>query len=252
MLEKPATQRVMVQGAWVEYALAGEGPRTLVLINGAGGPVEGWMRVFAPLSREARVFAYNRSGIGRSDKPAAPQTVARMLAALRSLLGQLGLRPPYVLVGHSFGGLIANLFARCHPDEVAAVVMLEATAPDDVGALAAHLGAVQRLVMQLLERVLPPDPMAETAHAEASVEELALAPAFPPVPLFVITGGKPAMSWVTPTAARALRAAHQRGLANLSPCGRQIIAARSGHFPQLIEPQLVIGVIREALAKIPY
>jgi len=251
MSQMPAKQRVMVQGAWVEYVLAGEGSRTLVLINGAGGPVEGWMRVFAPLSREARVFAYNRPGIGRSDKPAAPQTVSRMLVALRVLLSQLGLRPPYVLVGHSFGGLIANLFARCHPEEVAAIVMLEATAPEDVGALAAHQGAVLRLLMQLLEHVLPPDPMAETAHAEESVEELEEAPAFPPIPLFVITGGKPAMSWVTPTAARVLRAAHQLGLVSLSPYGRQIIAPRSGHFPQLTEPQLVIEVIREALARIP-
>ena len=233
-------------GETIEFVRAGSGPDTVVLVNGAGGPIEGWQRVFAPVADFATVIAYNRPGIGRSAPPCRPQTGLHMVATLRAVLQAAGLPPPYVLVGHSLGGLLVNLFARLHPSEVSAAVLLDATAPQDVAVLAQHENALQRGLRAVLDRCSPPDANAEVRHVAASVAQLSAAPPFPGIPLTVVTGGKPAMAWATPAAARAARAAHQRELAALSPLGRQVVAVRSGHFPQFSEPALVVDAIRDA------
>lgn len=234
----------------MEYVLDGAGAPAVVLVNGAGGPLDSWFRVFEPLAQSATVFAYNRAGVGASSKPAEPQTGDVLVRELRELLAAAGVEPPYVLVGHSLGGLVANLYARLHPDEVAGMVLLDATAPDDVAAMAAHENGFQRLVRKALDAVLGKNPLGETECAACTVELIGEAGPFPPIPLVVVTGGKPAMRWATPAQAIAARAAHQRALAALSPLGRQVMAAASGHFPQFSEPALVIDAVREVAAKV--
>lgn len=231
----------------LEYILAGQAPARVVLIGGAGAPIEGWHKVFDAMTAFATVLAYNRPGLGRSSAPAAAQDGLHLVGSLRGLLRAAGMAPPWVLVAHSFGGLIANLMARHHPDEVAAVVMVEATAPDDPSAMARHENGLQRGLKALLDRVLPQHPFAEVRHVATTVEQLQAAPAFPALPLTVITGQSPAMAWATPVEARRLRAVHQQRLATLSPLGQQVLAHRSGHFPQFSEPALVVAEVRRAV-----
>jgi pimeloyl-ACP methyl ester carboxylesterase len=232
-----------VDGRAVEVVQAGRGGPTVVLINGSGGPLAGWMRVFAGIAAHTTTLAYNRPGIGRSARPAADQTAAEMVASLRRLLATLQLAPPYVLVGHSFGGLVAQLFARQHAAEVVGVVLLEATAPADLRALKAHENALQKGLAWLMRRLVPPARWHETEHTACSAAELAAAPPFPAVPLRVVTGARAAMAWATKPALLQARAAHQRGLVALSPLGRQVMAENSGHFPQLSEPDLVVATV---------
>jgi len=248
MPQLPRFHVVDVDGQGIEVIQAGQGGPTVVLINGSGGPMLGWQRVFDGLSTKTTTLAYNRPAVGRSAKPARDQTAAAMTVALRRLLAELRLRPPHVLVGHSFGGLIANLFARRHPDEVAGVVLLEATAPDDLTQLQAHENAAQKGLMWLMSRLAPMPIWHETRHALRTTAEFAAAPAFPPVPLRVVTGTQPAMAWATRPALLQARAAHQRALAALSPLGRQVLAERSGHFPQFSQPDLVVATVLELVA----
>ena len=91
------------------------------------------------------------------------------------------------------------------------------------------------------------DEFGEPAHAVRTVDLIAAAGQFPSVPLVVVTGGKPALQRATPARLRDGRAANQRALAALSPRGRQIIATRSGHFPQFSEPDLVVAAVREVV-----
>jgi pimeloyl-ACP methyl ester carboxylesterase len=246
MFSFPPKQQAHVLGETIEFVSGGNGASTVVLVNGSGGPVEGWHKVFGPLAEFARVFAYNRPGIGGSSKPRLPQVGSHVVSSLRAALLAAELSPPYVLVGHSFGGLIVNFFARLHPSEVSAAVLIEATGVNDVSVLGEYENAVQRFLRVILEKVAPSNPNAEAQHARSTVAELQLAPPFPAVPLTVITGGKPAMAWATAPEAIAARAAGQRQLVGLSPFGKQTIAARSGHFPQFTEPQLVIAAVKEA------
>ncbi len=225
------------------------GSPTIVLINGSGGPIEGWHRVFADLEKMGTVIAYNRPGIGKSTKPTSPQTGEVMVETLRALLLALDLAPPYLLVAHSFGGLIANLFARSHPQDVSGIVFLDATAPADIAAMTEFESRTQRVLKGVVDRVFGNDPFGETTHAPRTIALIAQAPSFPDIPVLVVTGGKPAMAWLTPTPALAARAAHQLQLASLSPSGMQIVAAKSGHFPQFSEPEVVIRAVREAIAR---
>lgn len=217
----------------------------IVLINGAGGPLVGWMRVWPGLADIGTVVAWNRPGIGASDPPWEDQTSAAVTQHLRAVLAALAISGPYVLVGHSLGGLHAMHFARRHPDEVAAVVLLEATAPEDVTALSRHASRLQRSLQTLIDRLWPTNPHSEAVHARTSAAQVKALPPFPAVPLAVVTGTRPAMRWLTPGAQLALRARHQRALVHLSPLGRQVLAHRSGHFPQLSEPALVVQVVAD-------
>ncbi|MDR7332819.1 alpha/beta hydrolase [Roseateles asaccharophilus] len=241
----PAASLVDVDGHAVEFVRAGTGVPTVVLINGSGGPLAGWMRVFDGIAARTTTLSYNRLGVGRSARPATAQTAAEMVASLRRLLAALQLAPPYVLVGHSFGGLVANLYARLHPADVVGVVLLEATAPQDLTALKAHENALQKGLAWLMRRLAPPQRWHETEHTARSAADLAAAPPFPAVPLRVVTGTKPAMAWATKPALLQARATHQRGLVALSPLGRQVLADSSGHFPQLSEPERVVKAVLE-------
>lgn len=245
----PAASLVDVDGHAVEFVRAGTGTPTIVLINGSGGPLAGWMRVFDSIAARTTTLAYNRPGIGRSARPAEDQTAAEMVASLRRLLATLQLAPPYVLVGHSFGGLVANLYARRHPVDVAGVVLLEATAPQDLTALKAHENALQKGLAWLMRRLVPPQRWHESEHTARSAAELAAAPPFPAVPLRVVTGTKPAMAWATKPELLQARATHQRELVALSPLGRQVLADKSGHFPQFSEPERVVATVLELLPR---
>lgn len=246
----PAKQQLKLNGTVLEYVKSGSGTPSIVLVNGAGGPIEGWYKVYPPLEKLGAVIAYNRAGIGASSKPSVPQTGDVVVETLRELLLHAEMKPPYVLVGHSIGGLFVNLFARLYPDEVAAVVLLDATAPDDIAVMAAHQNWAQRFLQRAMEIAFGKDEFGEAQHASRTVNLIDQAGPFPAIPLIVVTGGKPAMAWATSAQALAARADHQRRLATLSPKGKQIIAKRSGHFPQLSEPAVVVGAVREAVSLI--
>jgi pimeloyl-ACP methyl ester carboxylesterase len=226
----------------------GDGP-TIVLINGAGGPTEGWHRLFPEISTLGTVFAYDRPGVGGSARPTRPQTGRVVVKALRALLRGQGLLPPYILVAHSFGGLHANLFARLHPDEVAGVVLIEPASADDVTAQKALQTGAQRLINGLLNRLSPPDPNGEVAQELETVRELREAGPFPDVPLCVIVGGRPPQSWQTRPEAQASRQTNLHALSRMSHRGSLTVAEHSGHFPQMSQPAVVLDAIRRMISQ---
>ncbi|MGR2663239.1 alpha/beta fold hydrolase [Chromobacterium haemolyticum] len=239
-----------IDGVAMEYIAVGDSTPPIVLINDAGAPMESWYKVLPGLEALSGVFAYNRCGIGNSGNTREAQTSAAMMETLRALLFKAGLTPPYVLVAHALGSLIANLFARSYAGEVAAAVLLDAATPEDISALDARRGRLGQLMRRALDLAQDRDTLNETGHLRRSAEQIAEAPPFPDIPLCVISGGAPSLSWLTPRAVLDARAEGQRRLAALSPRGRHVIAARSSHFPQLSEPERVVSAVRDALAAI--
>ena len=130
----------------------------------------GWYKLHPHIEKLGTVVVYDRPGVGDSPRAAAPQTGKAAVETLRKLLRQIGVKPPYVLVGHSFGGLHANLFARLHPGEVAGVVFLEATAPEDIGMMKQHQSTLARAVNRLLNLFSSPDPDDEVSVERETVE----------------------------------------------------------------------------------
>lgn len=230
------------------YRVSGQGRPVIVLFSGAGIGLEGWEPLYPHIEALGTVFAWNRFGLRGSDAPPDGLRGAALVAALRQLLAGAQLAPPYLLVAHSLGGLFANLYARLHPAEVAGVLLLEATHPDDQEALRsneAHMLRALGRLQDLPEAAFRANVQAELAAAGALAREIAAAGAFPPVPLRVVTGGlTPRAAQVSPAQEGAKRA-HQDELARLSPQGGQVLAQGSGHFPQWSQPELVLEVMRE-------
>ncbi len=244
MYRFPPKLEASVLGETIEYVCAGSGPCAVVLVNGAAGRSKAGTRCSIPSRGSPGYSRTTGRAQARVRSPRSRRSRSRMVASLRAVLQAANVAPPYVLVGHSLGGLIVNLFARLHRTEVSAAALLEATAVDDVAALAAHENALQRLTRRVLDRLVPPDPHAETRHIGSTVSELQLAPAFPTIPLRVVTGAKRAMAWATAPEALAARATHQQELAALSPLGKQVIAVRRRR-------DALIEVLLEGIADMP-
>jgi pimeloyl-ACP methyl ester carboxylesterase len=102
---------------------------TVVFENGSRNTLDKWDKVIPEVAKEASVFAYNRPGYGKSGKPSTPRDGKTVVEELRQLLRQQGLQPPYILVGHSLGGLYMQLYARSYPQEVQGVVLVDALYP---------------------------------------------------------------------------------------------------------------------------
>jgi pimeloyl-ACP methyl ester carboxylesterase len=109
----------------VEVVEFGAGDATVVFESGLGNDWTPWETVATEVAARARVFAYSRPGYGQSEPSPEPRDAAHIVEDLRALLRGRGFAPPYVLVGHSFGGAYMELFAKAHPEEVKGVVLVE-------------------------------------------------------------------------------------------------------------------------------
>ncbi|MCL6602163.1 MAG: alpha/beta hydrolase [Paenibacillus sp.] len=234
----------------LEYAQSGGGRPAVILINGGSGPIEGWYKVFHELAEQTTVFAYNRFGVGGSDKPSTPQHGNAIVNSLRELLHEVNLQPPYILVGHSLGGLYANLFARQFPDDIAGVVLLDSSHPLDLKINETQSGFIRGInrILRKFDSFSSHKQWNEVHFVEETVAQIGQAAPFPDVPLFVVSGGKkPPM---LPEHAYQLRKANQLDFVQLNTQGKHIIASQSGHFPQMSEPEVVKQAIQECIAKV--
>jgi pimeloyl-ACP methyl ester carboxylesterase len=103
---------------------------TVVLEAGAGDLSLDWSLVQPEVTRFARICSYDRAGVGWSDLGPRPRTFRQIAYELHTLLHKAGIPAPYILVGHSVGGLIVRTFAAAYPKEVAGMVLVDATSED--------------------------------------------------------------------------------------------------------------------------
>ena len=132
----------------------GDGSPTVVLSNGLGGLTVGWARIAAPVAETTRVCAYDRAGQGWSDEADSPQDGVQSADDLHKLLTAAGEHGPYVLVGHSTGGTFAMTYTARYPDQVAGLVLLDGSSPEQFTRLPAFPGQY-RWMMRPMYGVLP-------------------------------------------------------------------------------------------------
>ena len=124
-------------GGWRLYIQCkGTGSPTVVLDAGLDNDHTDWAGVEPAVARRSRTCSYDRSGVGKSDvRPSRPPAVPaqQVVDELHDLLARADVSPPYVLVGHSLGGLNARLFAQRHSGDMAGLVLVDPTSPDYFG-----------------------------------------------------------------------------------------------------------------------
>lgn len=101
------------------------GSPVMIFENGMGVGLDNWDTVTDKLSEIAPVIAYDRAGVGKSDKVYEMPTVKRVTETLKTLLINLKISPPYILVGHSMGGIYTRGFAGLYPDDVTGLVFVD-------------------------------------------------------------------------------------------------------------------------------
>jgi pimeloyl-ACP methyl ester carboxylesterase len=109
----------------------GEGGPTVVFESGIAATSQNWMGLQREVSKFALAVSYDRGGLGWSSECGSERTPGNIVRELRVMLQRAGIAPPYVLVGHSFGGLVVRKFATQYPEEVVGVVLLDAMRTED-------------------------------------------------------------------------------------------------------------------------
>ena len=109
---------------------SGHGSPAVIFESGLGDSTRAWALVQPRVATLTRACSYDRAGFGFSDPSPKPSTGANAVADLRRLLSALQVKPPYVLVGHSLGGMYVKLYAETHLAEVAGLVLVDATEED--------------------------------------------------------------------------------------------------------------------------
>lgn len=120
-----AQRMIDVGGRRMNIVCVGTGSPTVILDAGLGGGAAAWARVQTRAARQTRVCAYDRAGMGFSDPTGAPRDAAAIVSDLHALLHGANVAPPYVLVGHSSGGIFMRYYADRYPNEVVGLVLVD-------------------------------------------------------------------------------------------------------------------------------
>ena len=255
----------------------GRGSPTAVLVGGLRASAENWdisnkskPTVFAEVEKFTRVCACDRPGTpvgekpSRSDPVPQPTTAQDAVVDLHALLTAAGEAGPYVLVGHSYGGLIVRLYASTYPKEVSGLVLVDALTEGLQHAETREQWAIQR---KLIQNDHPEDlalyPALERIDVDRSCEQIRAAPTLNPMPVVVLSADHPWGPQVPPMIAAgklpadtppefgyvtdAAQKKAQERLAKLVPNEKHITKTNSGHEIHKEQPQLVISAIREVV-----
>lgn len=277
-------QLVSAGGFRLNVYCTGQGSPTVVLEAGLLDSLDSWRRVQPEIARFARVCSYDRAGYGYSDPGPMPRTSDRIASELHAALQSAGEKPPYLLAGHSFGGFNVRVFNGKYSDQVAGLVLVDATQEDQYRLLPkawVEMSAamrrrvrrqaswallyidfgIARLQLRLQGRQVPPVLLqskylkaraSEFENIEVSAGQARTAGHIGNKPLLVLTAGsvidaglKAVLSQADQRAYEQIWSDLQIRLAHLSTRGRRVVVKGSGHDMPGDRPDAIVTAVRE-------
>lgn len=221
--------------------LEGHGPLTVILESGLGDTMDVWKDVQPRIAAGcARTLAYNRAGYAGSDPANGPRDSETIVAELRAELKRRNINPPYVLVGHSLGGLYMQYFARNYPKEVAGLLLVDSSHWHQgltvQGANTPYAGrtAVTLFMPWIMRR--------EISDSATAGEQVHASPRAGDFPTIVLSSTR-APPGETP-AMRAIAADMQDEIAADFPEASHVRVPESGHYIQRDQPGVVVTAAR--------
>jgi len=247
-------ERVAVGPYQVQMAEQGSGRYTVLFESGFGTGMDTWRKVAPEVAASAHVLTYSRAGHGSSDARPEPRTILQSSEELDQLVASRKLKPPFILVGHSYGGLLARAFAVRHPDQVAGIVLVD-PADERFNPALRRLDPKRALDDDRQFDALVPDRFRAELKLLQPVLDAGKLPApldgrLPDVPVVVLTSvqqvEKPMFFLQSVEAVAIKRDLHADFLRQFSD-GSQVQTLKSGHNIQQEEPELVIAAVRKVI-----
>lgn len=249
-----------------------DGEPVLFLQSGAGSPLEAWGTWISQISDLAPVVAFDRPGIGKSKFDDMEPTPEREATDAHEVMRVLGVPPPYILIGHSWGGPLILYYAGDYPDEVVGMVYLDpteasVTAYDYLGAsnadeYAVRLSQYTRAISAVDTMALPPGVKAEQHYILKFLQtppEDRHVPKDPEVPTAVVLGtlfqpanqaGLPFMNETVWEDLVSQRLARYTKWLRGRPNTTLIVATDAGHFVHRFDPALAKEAVRRVVAAV--
>jgi pimeloyl-ACP methyl ester carboxylesterase len=267
-IDKVEAKGMVSVGAYrLAYSCMGTGSPVVVLEAALGAPRMMWDNIIPAIAEFTSVIRYDRGSLGESERAGRRRTLPDVVGDLKAMLDALGVPGPYLLVGSSFGGYIIRYFAYQYPEEVAGLVMIDSSHPDDKSRTLALLQPPMpgesdfvKTMRSGLEHEIYIDDREKDPEGidypacDAQAREIS---SLGDLLLVVIGAGNhkkdegdpihdPAL--VPVELSEAIEQMHrelQEDLSRLSTRGRFVVAWESGHFVHWYEPELVVGIIKE-------
>ncbi len=265
--ELPPTpgERYDVGGYQLHIQCLGNGSPTVIIDTGLGDDTTAWQAVLQESAKKTKTCVYDRAGYGWSDSGPQPRTSLRISYELKQLLREADIQPPYVLVGHSFGGYNMRLFTARNPDKVKGLVLVDASHEEQHDKLDIKLprgGGSSNIVMlstshrdkflgdddQILRERAFRMASHELSSMFRSAQQVKQFKKLPTIPLIVLSRGK--AEWHENEKAKQREKdwiRMQQDLARLSPVSQHIFANYSGHDIHQEQPTSIVDAINDVI-----
>jgi len=249
--QKPQDKMVKIKGHTLHMMSIGKGEFTVIFESGFGNDLSHWRKVAPAISQKAKVVVYSRAGYGRSEPVAKPLTLTESTEELTQLIHQAHLKPPFILVGHSYGGHIVRTYAAQNPQSIAGLVFVDPANEQFIKKLKQLDEAKTNSFLEVYKKMVPEKLKAESEILMAIDEKGAL-PDFgplPDVPAAILTSmvqEYPQFIIHSKEGKKIWRELHTR-LFNQFSSARHIVTMNSGHNIAIQEPELVVEAINSAI-----